>query len=108
MTDEPEKEYDERVQVFLEDEYGEENVVDNRHLSETYRFADFWVEAPLVNLAIEVENDAKSIIEGFGQAHLYAAHDPLAVPVIIVPPGHVEQPEIDFLRWYIPIIELDV
>lgn len=108
MTHESERTYHERVREYLVEQYGEENVESTKYLDETGRFADFWVEGPVVTLAVEVENDWEAVSKGIGQATLYSAHDDDAVPVVIVPPGHVEYPEVEMLRERIAIIELDV
>lgn len=105
---ESEYDYSTRVAAFLEEVYGEENVEYNKYLKESGRFVDFWVEAPVVTLAIEVENDFAAAIKGVGQALLYASHENRAVPVVILPPGHVQEPEVNMLRSHVAIIELDV
>lgn len=107
MTHESEITYHEKVQKVLELHYGEENVEYEKFLSETHRFVDFWVEGPVVDLAIEVENDFEAALKGAGQSILYAAHELNAVPVIILPPDHVEQPEADMMRSNIAIVEME-
>lgn len=108
QSDEPEKTYQERVVDYLIEHYGEDNVEDNEYLSETSRYADVWVEGPVLTLAIEIENDFEAVFKGVGQTIVYAAHSDEAVPVIIIPPGHTEEPEASMIRSRIPLIELDV
>lgn len=109
---ESESTYHDRVYDYLVDQYGVDNVDSNVYLSETYRFVDIWVEGPVVDYAIEIENDFESAIEGIGQAALYASHEfdnPNVVPIVVLPPDHVAQPEADMLRESgIHIVELDV
>lgn len=107
MSHETEDAYHEKVKSILERSYGEENVEYEKYLPETRRFVDFWVEGPVVDLAIEVENDFEAALKGAGQSILYAAHELNAVPVIILPPDHVEQPEADMMRSNIAIVELE-
>lgn len=108
MVHESEKSFHDKVHEYLIDAYGENNVTSKVYLEESYRFADFWVHTPIVDLAIEVENDFNAVIRGVGQAFLYAAHSKNAVPVVIVPKGHIEQPEVDMLRQRITITELEL
>lgn len=109
---ESERTYHDRVYEYLVDHYGADNVETNVYLAETYRFVDIWVHGPVVDYAIEVENDFESAFEGVGQAALYASHEfdnPNVVPVVIVPPDHVAEPEVSMLRDSgVHIVELDV
>lgn len=107
MTHESETSFDERVEEYLIEKYGEHHVEHNVYLSESGRYADFHVKGPVVELMIEVENDFEACFKGTGQALLYAAHSRNAVPVIIAPPGHVKEPEAEMLSRHVPIIELD-
>lgn len=107
MTHESEDTFADHVEELLIQYYGEENVDRNHYLEETYRFADFWVDTGLVILAIEVENDFDSVLKGISQAYLYAAHDKRALPLVVVPKDHVENPEIEMLREKAPILELE-
>jgi hypothetical protein len=92
-THEPEDSFTDRIERQYRDRYGDDAVERDRYLDETGRYCDLWVQTPDVTLAIEVENDAESVITGVGQTELYAAHDPRAVPVVIVPDDHIDQPE---------------
>lgn len=105
---EPEQSFYDRVEQFLETEYGAANVESDKFLPEPYRFADLWVETPLVDYAIEVENDFEAVLKGVGQVLIYAAEETNAVPVIIVPPDHVDEPEVSALRRRVPVVELAV
>lgn len=108
MAHEDETPYRDRVASYLAATYGAENVETNKYLADPYRFCDIYVEGPLVDLAIEVESRFSSAIDGVGQAFIYASAAGNAVPVVVVPPGHVEEPEIDALRDRIPVVEVDV
>lgn len=107
MTHESERTYSEKVEEYLISEYGEANVERNKHLSKTDRYVDFWVDGPVVALAIEVENNFEAVLKGTGQSILYAAHELNAVPVIILPPDHVEQPEADMIRSNVALVEME-
>lgn len=96
------------VEELLIDQYGEDNVYREKYYPETGRFVDFYVETAVVNLALEVENDAEAIMKGAGQAVLYANHDSNTVGAVVVPKGHIDQPETNLLRQDIPIVELEV
>lgn len=109
MPHEPEQPFHERVVTFLEGVYGEDNVESGAFMEESYRFADVIVDGPVVSLAIEIENDFEAVIDGVGQAILYASIDPNAIPVVVVPKDHVDDPEVDYIREYgIPVVEMDV
>lgn len=108
MTHEEEAPFQDRVVKYLEDEYGNENIEENKYLPDPYRFCDIWVEGPVVDYAIEVENDFDAAITGVGQALIYAAEEVNAVPIVVLPTDHVEEPEISSLRRAVPVVELDV
>lgn len=108
LTHEDERPFHDRVVSYLEDKYGEDNVETDKYLPDPYRFCDIWVDGPLFPYAIEVENDFEAAIEGVGQALIYAAEEQNAVPVVVLPPGHVDKPEVDSLRRQVSIVELDV
>lgn len=108
MPHEDEASFQDRVIDFLQDEYGAENIEEDKYLPDPYRFCDIWVDGPVVDYAIEVENDFDAAITGVGQAVIYAAEETNAVPIVIVPPGHVEEPEVSSLRRAVPVVELDV
>lgn len=105
MTDESETNFSEEVSDQLVDYFGEEHVYENVYMAETRRYADFIVETPFFRLAIEVENNWEAAIKGIGQAQLYAAHYNDAIPVVIVPEGHIESPEYEYLRNQVLILE---
>lgn len=115
MTHVSESTYQDRVEEWLIGEYGEDNVERNKYLNEpdvydegTIRFCDFWVEGPVCTFAIEVENDFDACWKGKTQAEIYSKFDSGAVPVIFIPPGHVEEPEVSMMRESILIKELGV
>lgn len=106
MTHEDEHNIQEEVRGILEGEFGEDNVEEEKYLPETGRFVDFYVETALIDMAIEVENDFESVVTGVGQTLLYAQHELGAVPMVVIPEGHDEQPETDLLRREVAIIEV--
>lgn len=108
QSDEPEKPFQDRVVAYLEDEYGAENVEEDKYLPDPYRFCDVWVEGALVDYAIEIENDFDAAINGVGQALMYAAEEENAVPIVVLPPDHTDEPEASSLRRAVPIVELNV
>lgn len=110
MTHESERPYHDCVVAWLKEEYGEDNVETDKYLRETGRYCDVWIDGPLAVLAVEIENDWEAVLKGIGQAHLYAAHETAgAVPMVITPPGHVEEPEVTLLRLRgIHVREVDV
>lgn len=96
----PENTFDRAVERFLCDAFDatDEQLAYQPRLSETYRMPDFLVQLPDVTFAVEVENDFEAAFEGVGQAICYAGHFEHGVPVVVLPEGHVEQPEYDLLR----------
>lgn len=105
---ESEWDFDDKVERYLVEHYGEENVEDNRRLEENDRIADFFVKGPLTTFAIEVENDFEACIKGTGQAIIYA-HDRMGVtPIVITPKDHIEYPEASALNEQATIVELDL
>lgn len=96
---EPERPFHQRVVEYFIEEYGAENVETDKYLGEAYRYADVWVEGPLVEFAVEIENDFEAVFKGIGQAELYAAHGSAnTVPVVVVPPDHTDEPDVTMLR----------
>lgn len=108
MTHEPERPFHDRVASHLAATYGAENVEQDKYLSDPYRYCDIYVHGPLVDLAIEVESRFSAVLHGVGQAFIYASAADNAVPVVVVPPGHTEEPDVAALRQRIPVVELDV
>lgn len=106
MTDKNERTFEDEVEILLNEVYGEDNVFRQYYYDESYRFADFYVRGPLFDMALELENDWEACIKGVGQALLYSGHKKNCIPVVVVPEGHVEQPEVDILREYLPIVEV--
>jgi len=105
MVHEPESEFAKNVKQLLENEYGEDKVEGGVYLLETRRYVDFYVEAPLVDLAIEVENDFEAVFKGVGQSLVYS-HGTEVAPVIVVPEGHIDEPELEILGSHVPIVQL--
>jgi len=77
---------------------GEDNVESEVYQSEPYWFVDLIVHRSEVTWYIEIENDRNSIRKGAGQALGYAADHPDGEPMVIVPAGHVEEPDVARLR----------
>lgn len=98
--------FSEKVGEMLIEAYGRDNVEKEKYFSESKRYVDYWVSGPLVNLAVEVENDKPSLMVGAGQAIMYSGHSENTVPVVVVPEGHVEYPEVEHIRRYVPVVEL--
>lgn len=107
MTHESEKDFKHRVLEELGKIFDYKNVYEDVYLDETERFADAYVEGPFCDFAIEIENDFEAVFKGIGQSILYAKELD-AVPVVIVPEGHVENPEADILNGFVRIVEMDV
>lgn len=112
MTHEAESTFEDDVERYLYDEFGEsaEWIDDNVWLPGTSGYADFWVEFSDMAYAIEVENDADSIRPGCAQAMEYASpkNHYNAVPVVIVPEGHNEAAVTETFRGYgVIIIEVE-
>lgn len=103
-THEPEDSFTDTIESLYRDRYGEDAVERDKYLDETGRYCDLWVDTPDVTLAIEVENDAESVITGVGQVELYAAHSPRAVGVVIVPDDHIDVVEWEFYRERSPVV----
>lgn len=106
MTHESEREYADAVEEHLVDLFGRRAVDREHYVSDTGAFADFWVDLGVVILAVEVENDEDSVRPGVAQALEYALNDPRAVPVVVTPPGHVEDAQVQAMRAICPIVEL--
>lgn len=100
-----ERTYHNYLHGILDDIYGSENVVNEVYLSKTGRWADFIVRCGLVTLAIEVETSSDRVCrEGPTQAHLYARHYPMWVPVVIYPPDGDNSDEMAMLGEVMPIV----
>lgn len=108
MAHETEKSYADRIEEWLVDTYGRDNVHRDYYLSRTVRYVDFYVNGPLTDFAIEVENDFEAVFKGIGQSLLYAGDIGSATPLIIIPPGHFEEPERTILNNHVTIKELEI
>lgn len=82
-----------------------EPVLDSR------RRPDFIAGGPFHTLVVEVENDFEAAFKGVGQVLAYASelrsvgseeHD--VVPVLVLPRGHVEAPEVEYLREHVRVV----
>ena len=95
------------VRVWLTDRVGAGNLTHEPTLR-TGREPDFLAEGPLATWAVEVENDADSLTDGFGQARLYAKHATEYVPLLVLPPVEASsRRELALLRDDVRIVELD-
>lgn len=108
MTHEPESEFADRVLEHLREQFGADVVTEQVYLEESDRFVDVVVDVGIVTLCIEIESEFDRAITGVGQAILYAAHYVDGVPVVVVPPDHLEDPEAVYLSRQVPIVPLDV
>lgn len=107
MVHEPEASLEDRVEQLLVDAYGESNVT-RQFIYDTDRRVDLFVQAGIVDIAIECESNADSVVAGAGQAILYANHDRSGrtVPVVVVADGHaIDEPEREFLEGAVAIYE---
>lgn len=103
MTTYTETEYMDWLEGVLCDEYGDENVQRNPRL-ETDRIPDFLIDTWLCTLAVEVEDREEDMIDGSGQASMYAAHDTEYVPVVVGPPDGTATEELDLLHGDVGVV----
>lgn len=103
MTHVSEYDFSDVVQAWLEETFGQSTVDDYHHLSESDRIADFYVNLGRVGVVVEVENDFEAVVRGVGQSLLYGAHFPNAWPLVVVPEGHIENPEFEYFRHRSPV-----
>lgn len=106
MSDLSEAAFVEQLWQRFERQFDPVGIEHEKWLDETGCYADFWIEAGDLVLAVEVENDADSVRDGVAQALEYAGNHPRAVPVVYVPRGHVEQAQVQALRAWCPIVEV--
>ena len=113
MTHEPEQDFDKSVEEFLEDVFPRA-VIENKPRLNSGRIPDFvvtWTTAeilPDVVMTVEVENDFESLTDGIGQSLLYAGHFEWSIPVVVVPYGHTEQPEMSYIEKNSGVLILEV
>lgn len=100
--------YVDQVATHLALEYGDEHVEREVHLDETDRFVDFVVDCGDVSLAIEVENGSGDVVDrGYGQALLYAKHQPHWVPVIYYNPDGDNEAELSYIGESVALVPFD-
>ena len=96
-----ERNFEDYVEELLIEEYGEENV-SRQHQFSNQRYADFLVfdYGNDRMLAYELENDSGSLVNGVGQAMIYAQsaledfpRRGSAIPVLCFPAGHIDEEE---------------
>lgn len=104
-----EQSFEDYVESLLVDEHGAKAVHRQHRFDEpvagldeaTNRVADFLVVTPQnFTWAVELENDAGDVLNGSGQARIYAeaAHDEdpsrgAVLPMLVVPADHIDRPE---------------
>lgn len=105
MTHETESTFMDACRRMLFDTLGDDaHIAQNAYLPRSGRYADFIVtfespgEGDNLVLAVEVENDFEALINGIGQAAMYAGHFKWAYPVVMYPEGHAEEPELSALH----------
>lgn len=107
MTHVIERSFEDTVGRMLADEFSNVRKQPNTYISKTGRFPDFLAEGQMgMNFAIEIENDFESVFDAVGKAQTHAACG--YVPLVIVPVGHVDEPERTLLekRSGVPIVEV--
>lgn len=105
MTHIYEDEFHRRAAKWLAEEYGAENVAHEVYLPDAWRYIDFVVQTPLGTFAIEAERSAENMIEGAGQSIMYAGSQNGYMPLVLVPHGHTEEPEVQWVRQRVPVCE---
>lgn len=101
---ETERTFHATVVAWAMDQYGEEEVFSKAYQGITRRYPDILINGPITDYAIEVENDADAAIKGIGQASLYAATaGHRYVPIVIVPDGHIAEPEFSHINQHTPV-----
>lgn len=106
MTHVLESEFGESVRHALHDLYGVDNVHKEYYLKDAQRYVDFYVQGPFVNFTIEVEDTFEGLIKSVGQTLIYAGELD-AMPVIVVPPEHFDEPELSHLTPHVMVVEYD-
>lgn len=98
MSHVDEEEFVNKIVSDLIEIYGEDEVQQEVVLPATQRRIDIVVNPSNhpAKFAIEVENNFEAVFSGIGQAEIYAAEID-ATPLIMIPEGHVEYPEIMYL-----------
>lgn len=97
--------YGNYVTELLCETYGPENVRRNVYLSKTVRYVDFLVDTGIVTLAIELEHSSDKVVqEGYGQANLYAKHNPTWIPVIIYPDDGENAEELEMIGQDVALV----
>lgn len=100
--------YQDKLEPYLHETYGEENVERDVFLDQTYRYVDFLVEVGDVYLAIEVENSTDHVVyEGHGQAELYAQHSDQYLPVIYYPHDGENEAELNMIGTQVGLVPFD-
>lgn len=83
---------------WLKEQHPNATIERNRYIEDPRGFADLWVHIGSHILAVEVGNNDASIREEAAQAIEYAADQPNARPMVIVPDGHGERTSIRIWR----------
>jgi len=104
----PESLVQQEVHKKLRLHYGPEAVTEEKWLPRSARQVDFWVDGDLINLAVEVEDNWEGVINGLGQAFLYAAHSNETIPVVAFPARYIQEPEYSMLRSEIILMPVPI
>ena len=98
MVHESEQDVADAVEQWLTDNF--DRVRRNHRFAESERVVDFLANAGPFALAVEVEGEATSVLNGAGQAAAYGNMATrefrgrgVAFPVLAVPEGHIDDPE---------------
>ena len=107
MTHISERELGDRLEPYLEDQFGPKAV------HREYRFPDglrpdFLVDGPICRWVFELENDDPSVRDALGQVTEYHRKAPDVRPVIVVPKDHVDADRLRAFRPYLLIREFDM
>lgn len=95
MTHSPEKPFEDAVVDWFREQYGDENVEQQRWQPDPRWYCDVVVETPYAILFIEIESRASEIRPGIAQALGYCAEEPaIGVPMVVTPVGHLDEPRV--------------
>lgn len=110
MVHRTEKSFEDIVEQWFIDEYGEENVHRQVYQPGPRWFVDLVVVFPFATLFIEIESRASEIRPGVAQALGYAASDTRrGLPMVILPMDHLYDPKVERISQSntVAIVEFD-
>lgn len=97
----PEKSFKDTVEEKFRELFPEADIQTEPYLPESGRYPDLLVEnTEFGNFAVEIENDFEAAFKGVGQALVYSGETGYT-PVVVVPEGHVKEPEWTFLKRHV-------